>query len=67
MALSETKKLEKKRKWVVVSGDASLRYGEILSYHKTEDEAYARRVVFSDVRLETVDEVKERLATAAAR
>lgn len=64
MALSKAKKLELKRKWVVVSGDASLRYGEILSYHKTEDAASKKRVLFSDVRHETIEEVKERLAAA---
>lgn len=64
MALSKAKKLELKRKWVVVSGDASLRYGEILSRHKTESEANENRVLFADVRRETIEEVEERLAAA---
>lgn len=63
MALSRTKKLNMKRRWLVVSGDASLHFGKILSTHKTEVEARKARPLFGYVRMETIEEVERRLRT----
>lgn len=61
MALSRTAKLRRNRKWLVISGDASVRYGQTLGHYKTEDEARKNRPLFGIVRQETAEEVATRL------
>lgn len=57
----------RKSRWVVVSGDASLRYGEVLSTHRSEDEARqaSLRILFATHRRENEAERRARLAKNA--